>query len=223
MRILVVDDHPIFLAGVEFLLNTHYPHSHIVAVADAVAALEQLADQAFDLVILDLNLPGMDGEGLLQGMAAQQLSVPTLTMSAETDGAKILRALQYGALGFVPKSFKPQQMLQAINDVAQGKVFLPASVRPLLDRAQRAEQRSQGPDQGANNGITPRQVAVLKLVAQGCSNKEIAARLNLTEYTVKSHVRGLFIALGCKNRTACVREAQARGILEVESASRSSS
>ena len=212
MHILVVDDHPIFLAGVEFLLNTHHADCTISSAADAVQALAALQQTPTDLVILDLNLPGIDGAGVLEAMAQSGHRVPTLTMSAESDGARILEALQKGALGFIPKSFKPQQMLHAINEVCAGRVYISVSVSAEIDRAKKVLKRDKN-EPNANGGVTPRQMAVLRLVAKGFSNKEIATQLNLTEYTVKSHMRGLFSALDCKNRTACVRQAQAMGIL----------
>ena len=203
MRILVVDDHPIFLAGVEFLISSHHPDYRIKSVATARDALTQMSWCNYDLLILDRNLPDIDGIALLLEMRASRFEVPTLMMSAEEDAPFIREALVCGALGFVPKSFEPSELLDAIATVSKGETYLPAAVGDLL---------ADGVPDPAHK-LTPRQIAVLELVAEGLSNKEIAERLNLTEYTIKSHMRGLFHSLGCKNRTACVLKAQNLGIL----------
>lgn len=218
MQVLIVDDHPIFLKGIEYLLATSAGDYQTHTVADVVAGLAYVDTSPVDLLLLDLNLPGIDGAGMLDGLAERNRRLPTLTMSAEIDGTRILQALSKGALGFVPKSFEPQQMLTAIQEVCAGRLFLPAHVVPHVERAKR--QRAQMSDghskrhqMAASYGITPRQLVVLEGLAQGLSNKEIASTLSLTEYTVKSHARALFSCLGAKNRTACVQRALSLGLL----------
>ena len=201
MRILVIDDHPIFLAGIEFLISTRHPEHTVQAVNTAERAWEKLRWDHYHVVLLDLNLPGMDGIELLKRMRSNHIDTPTLTMSAETEAALVRQALDAGAQGFLPKSLEPNDMLNAMEAVAVGQRYLPAEVADELAHTRAATR------------ITPRQTAVLQLIAEGLSNRDIAAQLNLTEYTVKSHVRALFHALGCKNRTACVHEAKLRGIL----------
>ena len=125
-------------------------------------------------------------------------------MSADVNLDRIQQALDLGALGFVPKAYSPADMLNAVYRVTSKERFLPTQI---------SDQLSTKRIMHASHGITPRQTAVLKLVAEGLSNREIARELNLTEYTVKSHVRSLFEALNCKNRTACAAEARARGIV----------
>ena len=209
MRVLVVDDHPLFLKGVELLLRTT-PGYEPVTASSVTEALAQFDANGADLLLLDLNLPGIDGEGLLEAIRHRRARLPTLTMSAETNGPRVLAALEKGALGFVPKSYQPQQMLDAIAKVAKGELFLPDRIADQVDRARRGRrQRPQNLDsprvRARDHGITPRQYAVLECLAEGYSNKEIATSLSLTEYTVKSHIRALFSALDSRNRTSCVR------------------
>ena len=213
MHILVVDDHPIFLAGVEFLLTSRNEDNHVRAVADAQTALDAIRYCNFDVVLLDLNLPGIDGAAMLHLMQCKGMTVPTLTMSAEVDGQRILQVYASGAKGFMPKSYSPKQMLGALDQVAKGETFWPECAQTVMARARRQSGQNVDMRIARAHGVTPRQAAVLDLLAGGFSNKEIARKLSLTEYTVKSHVRALFASLECKNRTACVRRAQILGMV----------
>ena len=204
MKILVLDDHPVFLKGVEYLLSSKIPQVEICSVENADDALSAIHNEAWDLLLLDINLPIRNGLDLLKDLKQELIPIPTLVMSADIHLDRIEQALDLGALGFIPKAQSGNEMLNAIFKVARKEKFLPIHISDQLNA-----RRSQH----AAHGITPRQTAVLKLIAEGLSNREIATQLNLTEYTVKSHVRSLFEALGCKNRTACVAEARLRGIV----------
>ncbi len=205
MKILVVDDHPVFLAGVEFLIATKHPEYKIELATHADQAHERLSQSRFDLVMVDLNLPDTDGISLIREMNARGDATPTLVMSADIDALRVREALAVGASGFISKAASPRDMLESIHTTAAGDRYLSPELAEAI-----SEDCGNG---NSNHGITPRQIAVLELVAAGLSNREIAERLSLTEHTVKSHVRALFVSLKCKNRTACVRTAQRLGIV----------
>ncbi len=203
MQILVVDDHPVFLSGVEYLLSSRRPEYRVDAINDPREVASRLRWSRYDLLLLDMNLPHMAGLEVLSQLKTSAPDINVLLMSAETNVGKVKRGLEAGACGFLPKSADHHTMLTAIDSCSRGHTFLPDELTKMLSTT----------TAHTNGNVTPRQVSVLELVAKGLSNKEIASELNLTEYTVKSHMRSIFNALDCKNRTACVREAQERGIL----------
>lgn len=214
MRILLVEDHPIFLEGLQFLLSRHRPHAEVAAASSAERALTRLdADPHWDLIILDLHLPGIDGIGFLLAMKERLLFLPTLTISAEIDSDAIGRAMEAGALGFVPKTSAGTELLNAIDAIGGGDTYLPDKVAARLNVNRRRRGSSGLPQPARDAGVTPRQFSVLKLLSEGFSNRQIAQSLSLTEHTVKSHVRGLFTALDAENRTSCVRRAESLGLL----------
>ncbi len=216
MHILVIDDHPVYLKGVELLLHSDAAAYDVFGVTNASQALDHVDQHQVDLILLDLNLPTIDGAGFLEALTKRQRMIPTLAMSADVDGARIQEALNNGALAFVPKSFSAERFLAAISQVAAGRSYVPSEVRYQLER--RARKASSALSDATAHGITPRQLEVLQLIGKGYSNKDIGKALALTEYTVKSHVRALFMALGTKNRTACVQRAQGLGIIKSSAA-----
>ena len=212
MRALITEDHPLFVDGFQAVLQRLQPDMTISQAACAEEALRLLdANEHFDLIVIDLKLPGMDGITLLEAMRTRGLWIPTVVMSADVDIKKIQLALENGALGFLPKSYSAEQLLAALREVLAGHIHVPSDIRLAVRRAK--NDSHDLPDAASRYGITTRQYRVLELVAEGCSNGQIAAALNVTEHTVKSHVRALFQALDTANRTACVRRAESVGLL----------
>ncbi|NKC01766.1 MAG: response regulator [Pseudomonadales bacterium] len=216
MKLLIVDDHPLFLSGVEFMLKKYVSDVDVSVALSAEQALQMLEDSVFSLLLLDLNLPNMDGLELLSAMQDRHINLPTLCMSADIEAAVIKNAMDRGASGFVPKTHEPLDMVRAIYRVLAGETYLPPEVDVLASVGDRSSDE-QARMLAHSHGITPRQMAVLELVATGMSNKQIANELSLTEYTIKSHVRALFGALDAGSRTACVHRAQQLGLLKSHS------
>ena len=209
MHILLADDHPLFLDGMRHILAQLDDAVQVHCADNGEAALRRLREKGdFDLLLLDLGLPGTDGLGLLHLLREEAITVPVIVVSASENLHQIHAALATGALGFIPKSYHAGQMLDAIRDVLEtGQVYLPDDIRAQLDRLAGDDGLPMG------RGITARQRQVLNLLAEGLANKQIAKRLNLTEHTVKAHLGALFQLLKVGNRTECVRKAQRLGLL----------
>jgi DNA-binding NarL/FixJ family response regulator len=216
MRVLITDDHQLFIDGMRHILQELDVNVVVSESSSAEQAIEILeSGQRFDLVLIDLSMPGMDGLSILQRMDERKLCLPLVVISGEEDSHKIKQALDAGALGFIPKSHSSQQMLEALRAILQGEIYLPQTIQKKIDRidSRRVLSKSQGDSASKAYGITQRQLDVLTLIAKGYSNKQIALSLCLTEHTVKSHLNALFKLLDAKNRTECVRNASQRGIV----------
>jgi DNA-binding NarL/FixJ family response regulator len=207
MRVLVADDHQLFIDGIALILNKLDAVMEISAATSAEQAIALLeSGREFDLVLVDLGMPGMDGMSILRRMHERGVWLPLVVVSAEEDAHAIKSALDAGALGFIPKAHGSQQMLAALKAILDGDVYLPTDIENRINLLER--RRTPG-----NGTITRRQHEVLELLAKGYSNKQIATSLFLTEHTVKAHLHAMFAALNAANRTECVQIAERRGIL----------
>lgn len=207
MRILIIDDHQLFIDGIHHIVERLDKEVEVIDANRAETAIEILeSGQAFDLVLIDLSMPGMDGMSILQRMHERKTWLPLVVISAEEDARRIRAVLDAGALGFIPKSHNSQQMLSALHSVLEGDIYIPADIEKKINML---ESRRSSVD----HLITKRQYEVLELLAKGYSNKQIAASLFLTEHTVKAHIAALFSALQASNRTECVQIASRRGVL----------
>ena len=214
MRVLVVDDHPLFREGLKVALQGLAQDTEIVTQAgaeEALAAARAIDD--LDLVLLDLSMPGMNGFTAVQRFCREIPGVPVVIISAHEEPADVRRALSLGALGYIPKSTPPQVLLDALRLVLGGGVYVP----PLFLDAGKTHDAPPAPGAEAEPGdgeLTERQGDVLVLLSQGKSNKLIARELDLSEKTVKSHVTALFRALGVVNRTQAAIAARRRGLIK---------
>jgi DNA-binding NarL/FixJ family response regulator len=172
--------------------------------------LEKLEhSQAFNLILADLNLPGLDGFAFLQGLRERRVTTPVAVISGTSEIDDVRRALSGGALGFIPKSTGARELHAALLKILDGDIYVPDEMAAAVFEPDRTAGTSK--DQGSL--IKPRQMDVLRLLAEGRANKEIATVLNISEATVKAHIQQLFKVLRVKNRTACVQEATRRHIL----------
>ncbi|MGI9261370.1 MAG: response regulator [Woeseiaceae bacterium] len=213
MHILVVEDHPIYFEGLQSILKGLGPDLQLESASTAEHALKLCENgRAYDLCLVDLRLPGIDGATFVEALRDRNLIVPTVVISAEDDVEQIDRALASGALGYIPKSTPPGKMVTDLQRVLNGDIVLPDNVRESLDRINRRADLAV-PAKASKVGITPRQYRVLELMANGLSNGQIAHSMNVSEHTVKSHVRALFQALDVRNRTSCVHIAVRAGLV----------
>lgn len=205
MLVLIIDDHPLFRAGVSAILAGL---SDLVCVRECESceqAMDYLSHEtAPSLILLDLQLPGIDGLSGLDSLKGAAPSIPIVILSANEDNAIMRQAITAGARGYIPKSAGSEVILGAVRVVLGGGVYLPLNV--IQDDA-----RSIAEGQRKKNaaGLTPREIEVLQHLARGQSNKQIADKLNLAENTVRVHVASILKQLGVRNRTeACYRAAK---------------
>jgi DNA-binding NarL/FixJ family response regulator len=202
--LLLVDDHPLFHAGLASMLRTARPGWRLLSAHDAAQGLEMIrADDGIDLVLVDIVLPGIDGFDALAefGKACPQL--PRVTISGREDAAARLRARHCGASGFISKAWAPERIAAVLDAVLDGG-------SGFDDGA--AQAPGHGEDGDAAN-LTPRQVEVLSLLAEGHSNKEIEYRLSIAERTVRAHLTEIFQALGAQTRVQAILQAQKLGLI----------
>ena len=208
MKILVVDDHPLIQEALQHVLTALDPSVELIQAqeaSEAHAALSREPDT--DLIVLDLALPGCDGFDLLAELRQEWPGMPVLVLSATHDRATVEHALDLGAMGFIPKTANTRVLLEALQLVLSGGVYVPAdSVRANGGLRPRPMTR---PEQ---LGLTLRQADVLKLLVQGKPNKLICRDLHLSEGTVKVHVSAILRALNVRNRTQVVIELARRGV-----------
>jgi DNA-binding NarL/FixJ family response regulator len=204
IRLLIVDDHPVFRDGFAALVAQAMPEVEVLHARDAPEALAAITHGAsLDLVVLDLFLPGMTGLAAIGEIGRLRPDLPVMVLTSSEDPEDIRLALDRGASGFVPKSAAPTTLLSAMRLVLAGEIYIP----PLV-LARQVPAHS-----GAGQRLTERQTQVLRRLAQGESNKEIARALNLSEKTVKAHLSTIFKALGVANRTHAIAAARLAGIL----------
>jgi len=190
LKILVVDDHALVREGLMQTLDQLEGEVVCVGAQDADAALQELQSQDYDLVLLDLMLPGINGMAFLGVLRKRFPSLPVVILSALDDPDTVARAMRQGASGFVPKYSSSEDLLEALRQVRAGVVFLPQQLQGAHGGRSLAERY----------GITAGQMRVLELLGQGKTNREIADLLGLTEGTVKIHVSAIFKALKVSNR-----------------------
>lgn len=174
-------------------------------------AVKMLSTQNFELLLLDLKMPGYDGLDSLHAVKEAADAVPVVVLSGEDSSALIRQSIESGAMGFIPKSSSHDLLMQALKLVLAGGVYLPLSAISE-DSAHNSESQPVVKTEPVAveaefNGLTPRQLEVLHGVVKGKPNKLIARDLNVSEHTVKAHLSAVFRALGAKNRTDAVYQA----------------
>jgi DNA-binding NarL/FixJ family response regulator len=218
MKVLVIDDHALVRDALRGVLKESLDEPDVVEASDWHQASQQLAQTPdFELILLDLGLPDRDGFEILAELRERYPVVSIVVLSGRDDRESVARALDLGALGFIPKSAAREVMLSALKLVLSGGMYVPPVIlgyhdaAPLMRSA--ADPNSSGrPATSTDLGLTDRQLDVLALLMQGKSNKAICRLLDLAEPTVKNHVSAILRALNASNRTEAVIAARALGV-----------
>lgn len=214
MKYLIVDDHALVAGALTLLLEDRNPEADVHTAATADAALELVDREGdADLLILDLSLPGVTGTELMEEIVRRQPMLKILVVSGLADQESIMRVLQLGAAGFVPKSLDTELLSSAIDFVLKGGVYIPSK---LLTESQkdgfftRTAARLKAPE-SAPPHLTDRQLDVLAQLAKGAPIKRICRELDLSEGTVKTHVAAIYRSFGASNRTEALIAARRAG------------
>ncbi len=204
IRILVVDDHFMVRMGLSASLNVESDMEVVAEAGTGEAVLEAYRKYSPTVVIMDLRLPGMSGAEATASLLAEYPEASVLMLSTHSGEEDVYRAMQAGARGYILKSAVREELLRAIREVHAGRRYLEATVASQL--AERVSHRS----------LTGREIEVLRMVAKGLGNKEIAAALRIAEVTVKLHVSHVLEKLNVKDRTEAATAALHRGIISLE-------
>lgn len=199
-RIIIADDHPMFRGALRLALSGRWPEATLVEASSFDETTAALAGRVeTDLVLLDLNMPGMRGFSGLAYLRAQHPAVPVLVVSGSDDPQVVRRCIDFGASGFLPKTQTVETMRDAIAAVLGGGTWTPPDIN--------LEQASDGETGDIVQRVatlTPQQVRVLMMLSEGLLNKQIAYELDVSEATVKAHVSAILTKLGVESRTQAV-------------------
>jgi DNA-binding NarL/FixJ family response regulator len=210
VKILVVDDHPLIREALRGVLKELKGDATVLEASSCSQAMEFIAANSdLALILLDLNLPDRDGFSMLAELEERYPALSVVVLSAQHDRESVARALDLGALGFIPKSGQREVMVGALQLVFAGGIYIPPEIL-ARDKSSAAEPSRTGTAVGrpraspSDLGLTERQIEVLALIMQGKPNKAICRILNLAEPTVKNHVTAILKALDVSNRTEAV-------------------
>ena len=210
IRLVLADDHPIVLDGLEQLFGTE-PDLEVVARAtSAEAALRALEEFRPDVLVLDLAMPGHDGLWVMAQAAERRLSTHVVLLTAHIDEPKLLEAVRLNVAGVVLKEMAPRLLVECVRKVYAGEKWLEKqSVARAMDRMVRRDSELQR----LTTLLTPREMEIVRLAAEGLRNKEIADRLTITEGTVKIHLHHIYEKLGVSGRPQLIHYATREGLI----------
>ncbi|EJD6538507.1 two-component system response regulator NarL [Providencia rettgeri] len=195
--ILLIDDHPMLRNGVKQLISLE-PTLRVIGEADDGGTGIKIAEeQDPDLILLDLNMPGMNGFEVLDDLRSRELSGRIILFTVSNYSEDLINALKRGADGYLLKDMEPEKLIVALKEAASGKMVVSPTLATVLAESLRDNRTSA--DHNLSS-LTPRETRILNLIAQGLSNKLIANKLQITESTVKVHVKHLLKKLNLKSR-----------------------
>jgi DNA-binding NarL/FixJ family response regulator len=207
IRIVIADDHPVVRAGLHEMLSSQPDFEIVGEASNGVEAVAQVLQVQPDVVLMDLRMTLLDGAAATEEICAKHAKTAVLVLTSYESNADILRAIEAGAMGYLLKDARREELFTAVRTVAQGKaVFAPTVATRLLRQVRKPSREA----------LSARELEVLTLVARGASNKEIARALHLSVATVKSHLLHLFAKLDVSDRTAAVTAALERGLLHLD-------
>lgn len=195
--ILLIDDHPMLRNGVKQLISLEPSLQVIGEAGDGKTGIQIAAEQDPDLILLDLNMPGMNGFETLDELRKRELSGRVILFTVSNYSDDLVNALKRGADGYLLKDMEPEELIVALKEAASGKLVVSPTLASVL-----AESLRDNTTQDENHiaSLTPREADILELISQGLSNKMIARKLDIAESTVKVHVKHLLKKLNLKSR-----------------------
>jgi DNA-binding NarL/FixJ family response regulator len=203
IRILTVDDHALLRQGIAALVNGESDMKLVAEATDGQEAIDKFRLHRPDVTLMDLQMPTMNGIEAIIGIRSEFPNARIIVLTTYTGDVQVLRALKAGARGYLLKGHVRRELLDTIRAVHAGQKRIPPEVAAELA------------EHATDEGLTSREIDVLRLIAAGNANKEIAAQLSIAEDTVKSHVTNILAKLGANDRTHAVTLALKRGIIEL--------
>ena len=212
MNLMIVDDHLLIRAGMKLLLKNTSAYTVTAEAESGEEALRLLAAQPIDLVIMDISMPGMGGLACIREIRARYPAVKILVLSMHEDEEYIYKAMQYGAMGYLPKTSADNELFDALQALSQGRRYLsPNAQQSLMDIMFRpAEEAADDP----RSVLTAREREVFDELIHGYTITEIAERLHLSVKTVDTHKSHIYAKLNCRRRSELVTLALRNGLLQ---------
>jgi DNA-binding NarL/FixJ family response regulator len=210
IRVVLVDDHPIVLQGLQHLFERQPDFEVVSCCQDAAAALDAVRAQRPDVLVLDLRMPGANGLDILRTIASESLPCRTVLLTAAITEEQVLEAMKLGAAGLVLKESSPDALVSCVRRVHQGEQWID---RDTVARAFRTVLEREAAAREATMMLTPREIEIVRMVAQGLRNKAIAERLSISEGTVKVHLHNIYDKFGVDGRLELVLCAQQKGLI----------
>ena len=204
IRVMLVDDHYVVRIGLHAVIDLEQDMAIVAEAEDGTEAVKLFAQHKPDVVLMDLRMPGFSGIETAERIRKDFPNARILMLTTFDGDEDIYRAMEVGAYGYLLKNAPRPELLAAIRHVHSGKQYLPANIARSL-----AERDSSAP-------LTEREIEALQLASKGCSNKEIASVLAITEHTAKAHMKHILEKLGVEDRTGAVTLALRRGIIHLE-------
>jgi len=211
MRVLIADDHTLFRRGLASLLGETTDFIVVGEVSNGPEAVRLAVERRPDVVLMDVYMPGGGGVEAVRHLRAVLPDVPVLMLTVSENDADLLEAIRAGARGYLLKNAEPEELYTALRQVSAGRAVLDASLTDQVFR------RLATPGPGADTPLSSREIEILQLVAEGRTNREIAAQLYISENTVKTHLARIFEKLKTTTRNEAVALAWARGWLSPRS------
>lgn len=213
IKVLLVDDQTLVRQGIRSLLALSDTVRVIAEVSDGSGVLPALEQQQFDVILLDIQMPTMDGLQVLEALRQHSIETPVIVLTTFNDDTRLLRSAQLGARGYLLKDVDFEQLVSAIEKVSAGELLIQAAVtQHLLRGLKKPDFTFEAADKP--EPLTPRELDVIRYMAGGYSNKEIGSAVHLSEGTIKNHVSSILSKFGVRDRTRAVMKALELGLLD---------
>ncbi len=209
IRILTVDDHPLLREGIAALINSENDMELVAEASDGEEAIEQFRRHRPDVTLMDLRMPNLNGTEAISRIRNEFPDAKIIVLSTYAGDVQVLRAIKAGARGYIVKGHVHRELLEAIRSVHAGHKRIPPEIAAELA------------EHAGDDALSSREIEVLRLIAAGNANKQIADKLAIEETTVKSHISSILSKLGANDRAHAVNIALKRGIIELEVPQRS--
>ena len=211
IRILIADDHPVVREGLITMISRESDFQVVGEAKDGLEAVSRAKELKPDIVLIDLRMPEMDGVEAIRQIISDYPDIKFIILTTYSDDDYIFRGIEAGARAYLLKDAPREELFKAVRAVYRGESLIqPVVASKVLDRFAELSRQAQAPET-----LSERELEVIALIAKGAANKEIAAQLNITNSTVKTHITSIFQKLNTTDRTEAVTQAIKRGIIHL--------